>query len=82
MACGIPVIATDGSSLPELVSPGSTGILCPIDDVRAFADAARHLSENASLRARMAANARGEAVSRFSLAKQGEAYANLLARLT
>jgi alpha-maltose-1-phosphate synthase len=82
MACGIPVIATDGSSLPELVSPGSTGLLCPIDDVRAFADAARQLSDNASLRGRMAANARAQAVSRFSLAAMGEAYSKMLATLT
>lgn len=42
-ACGIPVIATDCSSLPEVVEHGTTGLLCPKDDVQAFADAAREL---------------------------------------
>jgi alpha-maltose-1-phosphate synthase len=81
MACGIPVIATHGSSLPEVVSHGSSGLLCPINDVRAFADAARQLAENPPLRARMAQNARAEAVARFSLATMGEAYSRLIAKL-
>jgi alpha-maltose-1-phosphate synthase len=82
MACGIPVIATNGSSLPEVVSHGRSGILCAIDDIRAFAAAARQLAENPPLRARMAQNARAEAVTHFSIATMGEAYSKMLARLT
>jgi glycosyltransferase involved in cell wall biosynthesis len=44
-ACGLPVIATHGSALPEVIEDGVTGILCPQDDVQAFAAAARRLSE-------------------------------------
>lgn len=43
-ACGLPVIATRGSSLPEVIEDGVTGLLCPQDDVRAFAEAARWLA--------------------------------------
>jgi alpha-maltose-1-phosphate synthase len=81
MACGVPVIATHGSSLPEVVSSEQSGILCPIDDVAAFASAARQLADNPSLRARMADNARAEADARFSLATMGEAYSRLIASL-
>lgn len=44
-ACGIPVIATNGTSLPEVVEDRETGILCPVDDAEFFARAARQLRE-------------------------------------
>ncbi len=37
MVCGLPVVATNVSSLPELVADGDTGILVPPDDPAAFA---------------------------------------------
>jgi len=42
-ACGIPVITTNGSSLPEVVKDDVSGILCPQDDVESFANAAIEL---------------------------------------
>ncbi|RJQ70880.1 MAG: glycosyltransferase family 1 protein [Desulfobacteraceae bacterium] len=48
-ACGLPVIATRGSALPEVIEDGVTGILCAQDDVQAFAAAARRLSEDPAL---------------------------------
>jgi len=44
-ACGLPVITTAGSSLPEVVDDGVSGFLCPKDDVSAFVDAIRHLKD-------------------------------------
>jgi glycosyltransferase involved in cell wall biosynthesis len=41
IACALPVIATRGSSLVEVVEDGQTGVLCPQDDVHSFAEAAR-----------------------------------------
>ena len=43
MACGLPIIASDTSSLPELIADGRTGLLCPVDDVHAFANAVQRL---------------------------------------
>jgi starch synthase len=37
MVCGLPVVATDVSSLPELVADGATGVLVEPDDARALA---------------------------------------------
>ncbi|HEY2542631.1 MAG TPA: glycosyltransferase family 4 protein [Gaiellaceae bacterium] len=37
MVCGLPVVATSVSSLPELVANGDTGVLVPPDDPDAFA---------------------------------------------
>jgi glycosyltransferase involved in cell wall biosynthesis len=37
MVCGLPVVATNVSSLPELVADGETGVLVPPDDPAALA---------------------------------------------
>jgi glycosyltransferase involved in cell wall biosynthesis len=39
MAAGKPVVATNGGGVPEIVQDGSTGILVPMGDVQAMADA-------------------------------------------
>lgn len=46
VACGLPVIATRGSSLVEVVDDGVTGILCAQDNVLEFAMAAREIAGN------------------------------------
>jgi glycosyltransferase involved in cell wall biosynthesis len=59
MACGTPVVASDTTSIPEVV--GDAGLLCPPRDVDAFADALRRVLGDdelaASLRARGLARA-------------------------
>lgn len=66
MACGIPVIATHGSSLIEVVENGVTGLLCPQDDAVAFAIAVRKLAADKTLRANMAKAARQRIESTLS----------------
>jgi glycosyltransferase involved in cell wall biosynthesis len=39
MAVGKPVVATDGGGVPEIVEDGRTGILVPMGEVQAMADA-------------------------------------------
>ncbi len=39
MAAGKPVVATDGGGVPEIVEDGKTGILVPMGDVQAMAEA-------------------------------------------
>jgi glycosyltransferase involved in cell wall biosynthesis len=41
MACGVPVVSTDGGALPEVV--GDAGVLVPAGDADALADAIRSL---------------------------------------
>jgi len=66
-ACGLPVIATNGSSLPEVVEDGATGILCTQDDVSAFAEAARRLATEPGLWLRMGKAASARAETHFSI---------------
>ena len=66
-ACGLPVLATQGSSLPEVVVDGKTGLLCSQDDPADFATAARQLAADAHQWAIMSANARKHAVRQFNV---------------
>ncbi len=43
LACGVPVIATKTSSLPEIVTHEQTGLLVPVDDPLNLADAINQL---------------------------------------
>ncbi|TSE27976.1 N-acetyl-alpha-D-glucosaminyl L-malate synthase [Tepidimonas thermarum] len=69
MACGLPVIATKTSSLPEVVEHGVSGWLCPVDDVAAFADAARQLAQNPAQWLGMRRAARGRAERLFNASR-------------
>ena len=48
MACGVPVIASNNSSIPEVV--GDTGILLNSNDTQGFSEAMKSLIENPMLR--------------------------------
>lgn len=74
MACGLPVIATRGSSLVEVVEDGVTGLLCPKDDVAAFAAAARKLAADGDLQERMAGAACIRVSDRFAIDDMVDAY--------
>jgi glycosyltransferase involved in cell wall biosynthesis len=52
MACGVPVIASDVSSLPEVV--GDAGIVVPPTDTDALTDALHRVLADATLRTEMA----------------------------
>lgn len=77
MACGVPVIATRGSSLTEVIEDGVTGILCTQDDVGAFVAAARKLADDAGLAAAMSRSARQRAIDLFSAARMIDGYVNV-----
>ena len=65
-SCARPVIATNCSSLPEVVVAGKTGFLCPMDDIAAFAEAARALSNDPVMWHNMGLAGRAHATTNFS----------------
>ncbi|MBC7360545.1 MAG: glycosyltransferase family 4 protein [Desulfacinum sp.] len=67
MACGLPVIASQISSLVEVVENGSSGIFCPVDNIEAFIMAIRQLSSSPAMWQTMAQQARKRAEQLFSL---------------
>jgi len=61
MACGVPVVCSNASSLPEVVS--NAGIVLPPHDVRAWVEALSQVLDNPALRADL--RARGLARARL-----------------
>ncbi|WP_237065474.1 glycosyltransferase family 4 protein [Microbulbifer guangxiensis] len=64
MACGVPVVSTDGGALPEVV--GDAGIVVPAGDSDALAGALRQLLRDADLRARLGDRGRARILQQFS----------------
>jgi starch synthase len=72
MLCGLPVVASRVSSLPELVADGETGILVPPDDPDALATALGILLEDRSHATQMGEAGRQRAHEQFSVTRMAE----------
>ncbi|NLW76458.1 MAG: glycosyltransferase family 4 protein, partial [Methanomicrobiales archaeon] len=81
MACGKPVIATNCSSLPELVIDGKGGFLCEMDNIKDFAESVRIIAEDASLRREMGRFNRERAIKNFSLDRMVNEYVKVYKNL-
>ena len=71
MACGLPVVATDVSGVPEAFGEDPVGIVVPTEDPHAIARAVERLFGDDALRAELGRRARERAESEFSLAAVG-----------
>ena len=80
-ACGRPMVATDVPGCREVVIADKTGLLVPLDDGNALADAIGKLAASANLRARYGAAARILAVEKFSATAIGRQTVQLYDRL-
>ena len=78
LSCGLPVVTSDCSCLPELVDDSVTGFLCSRDDVEALASAIRRLANEPEIHRRMSQRAREVSVERFQLRTMAEQYFDLL----
>jgi glycosyltransferase involved in cell wall biosynthesis len=77
-ACGLPVITTDCTSLPEAVADDVTGIVCPVDNITAMVAAVRALAVDHRRRAAMARSARERSAQEFGFEQMVDAYCDLL----
>ena len=67
MSCGVPVVATTGGALPEVVgTSGETGLLVEPNNPDALVAAIRTLLDDAALRARLGASGRERVIERFT----------------
>lgn len=60
-ASGVPVVSTDAGGIPDLVGDGDTGLLVPVGDAQAMADAACRVLADTALAERLTRNALAEA---------------------
>jgi glycosyltransferase involved in cell wall biosynthesis len=81
-AFGRPMVATDAPGCREIVIAGRTGLLVPIEDPGALAEAIAELAASPQLRARFGAAARDLVVARMSARAIGEATLQLYRSLT
>jgi glycosyltransferase involved in cell wall biosynthesis len=77
MACGLPVITTPVSGIPEIIRDGFNGQLVPPDDPAALADALLRLDGDPLLARSISTEARETVRERFD----GERFAQQLAAL-
>ncbi|MCC7328583.1 MAG: glycosyltransferase family 4 protein [Gammaproteobacteria bacterium] len=76
MGFGLPVVATRVGGIPEVVSDGSGGLLCEVDDVAGLTAAVLRLHADAGLRERMATVNRARA-REYSPAAMTGRYVNI-----
>jgi glycosyltransferase involved in cell wall biosynthesis len=73
MACGVPLVATTGGALPEVVGPdGVAALSVPTNDPSALAIAIGRLLDDGDLRARIGEAGRKRVLDRFTWRKSAE----------
>ena len=73
MAAGCAVIATRGGGVPEIVVDGESGLLVPMGDAAAMAEAILRLASDAELRKRLGEAGRQRIFERFTIEKTARA---------
>jgi glycosyltransferase involved in cell wall biosynthesis len=68
MAAGLPAVVTAVGGMPDVVSPGESGLLVPAADAGGLATALARVAADGDLRRQMGAAGRDQVVERFSLA--------------
>lgn len=81
MACGLPVVSSDNSAIPELIVSGKGGWLCETQNIDAYVGRVRQLSASAAMRADMGAFNHERAKRLFSRANWAQSYLDLYNRI-
>jgi sugar transferase (PEP-CTERM/EpsH1 system associated) len=77
MASGLPVIATDTGGNAELVQSGKNGMVIPVGDVEALAEALHEYVSDTVLRKVHGENSRNRAVAQFDISVMASGYNEL-----
>jgi glycosyltransferase involved in cell wall biosynthesis len=79
MAAQRAVVATCVGMVPEVINDGETGLITPVRDSHALAQAVGRLLEDGALRERMAQRAREHALGHFSIQQMVDRYLEVAA---
>ena len=82
MASGVPVVAPDDASFPEIVEGNGAGVICEKDNPQALADAIGQLLLDRERLAKYAAAGRQAAVQTFNIERMAESFVARLAKLS
>ncbi len=66
MSCGVPVVASDVGGIPEVVKHGETGLLYPLGNIEALAQAIEQILRSQDLRDSLGAAARKRSEQTFA----------------
>jgi len=80
-AAGVPVAATAGGGLPELVRDGETGLLASVGDAPALAEAINRLLEHSMEAEKFSSRARQWVESESSLPRMVEQYRDVYQKI-
>lgn len=78
MLCGVPVIAFNISSNPEIIKDGLNGYLVPFEDIHTLKEKVLELSGNNEKRQKMSQNARSYALEQFTLSASVKKLENII----
>jgi len=81
MASGLPIVATDCSSMPELIAHGKGGFLCELGNAEEFAKYINQLAEDSNLRQEMGEYNRSKVESGYQLNAMVDHYRELFSQL-
>jgi glycosyltransferase involved in cell wall biosynthesis len=82
MASGVPVVAPDDASFPELIEQNQAGVICEKGSAAALADAIGQLLLDRERLAKCAAAGRQAAVQTHNIERMAESFVARLAKLT
>jgi glycosyltransferase involved in cell wall biosynthesis len=77
MACGTPVVGFDTGGIPDMITPGKTGLLAKTGSSENLTKSIQWLVEHPVERAAMGKNARELVEKEFTLEKQAKSYISL-----
>jgi glycosyltransferase involved in cell wall biosynthesis len=77
MSHKVAVIVTPVGAIPEVISAGVTGLLVPVGDAAALANAISLLCQNSALAVRLGTNARALVAAKYSIQAYGRTFGRL-----
>jgi glycosyltransferase involved in cell wall biosynthesis len=80
MAAGLPIMATEHTGAPDVISPGREGFVLPVGDLDALVERLRWFSENRDKIPAMSAAAKKKS-QEFTWERYGEKYEAMLHEL-
>ena len=74
---GVPVAATAGGGLPEIVNDGQTGLLAPVGDFNGLAEAILRLLSDSALANQLVSAAQRRTRTEFSPSRMAQKYVKI-----